>query len=208
MRTVPALVRQSKNTKVAASRFGVAVKSAAAIRAMLKPVLPDPTNNVTRYELDGALRKWLQTNPLEKTEPENSISAFQELSFNKAARPGSLFRMVKVERFAENDVLIQFPAFNPLAHVTAPKGTGIIQINLNAAVLSFLDIAKSKCERSNWRITYEDKELNLPDIILPQVTASKSLVLLVMGIEYFRANESKIDQMRWKPMEIVGSFYN
>lgn len=208
MRTVPARVRQSDNTKVAASKFGLAVKSAAIIRSMLKPVLPDPANNATRYELDGAFRKWLHTDPLEKGEPENNISFFEDFSFNKAATLGKLFRMVNVSRVNEQGLLLQLPAFNPVRDVPAPKETSSLQLQFTAATLSFDDQVPNKCICTDWHIPYEDKIVPLHEIILPGLTVPQSLALMVMGIRYYRGNQTMIDQMRWKPMGIVGSFYN
>jgi len=208
MRTVPARVRQSESTKVPATKFGLAVKSAAALRLLLKPVLPDPANNALRYELDGAFRKWLHTDPLEKTEPENRIPSFAGFSFNTAARPGKLFRMVNISRVNERDLLIQMPAFNPLRDVTAPKETSRLQITFRVAVLCFNDPAQNKCISAGWSIPYEDKTVPVSEIILPELTSPQSLVIVVMGIQYYRGNETRIDQMRWKPVGIVGSFYN
>jgi hypothetical protein len=208
MRTVPATVRQSDSTKVAATKFGLAVKSAAALRSLLKPVLPDPANNALRYELDGAFRKWLHTEPLERIEQETEIPFFKNFRFNKAATPGKLFRIVNVSRTNENDLLIQLAAFNPSRDVTAPKGTGSLQLRLSAAVLSFKDLAQNKFVSVNWSVPYEDKTVPLSEFILPALTSAQSLVLVVIGIQHCRGNETMIDQMRWKPVGIVGSFYN
>ncbi len=208
MRSVPARVRQSSNTKIAATQFGLAVKTAAALRAMLKPVLPDPTNNAIRYELDGAFRKWLHTDPLEKTEQETGIPFFEDFSFNKSATLGRLFRVVKVNRAIDDSLLIQMPAFNPLRDVSAPKETSSLQLQFTAATLSFDDQVPGKCVSIDWRIPYEDKIVPLHEVILPGLTAPRSLALMVMGIRYYRGNQIMIDQMRWKPMGIVGSFYN
>lgn len=205
--TVPAQVRQTDNTKQAASIFGLAVKSAAALRAMLKPVLPGPANNVIRYDLDNAFRKWLHTGAFEKAEEESMIPFFNDLSFNKAATPGKLFRIIKVNRVNDSDLLLELPAFNPAKEVTAPKGTTRLQLKLTTAVLSFRDQAQNKCVSADWHVPYEDKTMPLHEIILPELTVSQSLVVIVMGMRYYR-NENLIDQMRWKPMVIVGSFYN
>jgi hypothetical protein len=98
MRTVPKRVRRSDSTKIAAVKFGLAVKTAAALRSLLKPVLPDPTNNGVRYELDGAFRKWLHTDPLEKAGQQTNIPYFENFSFNNASTQGKLFRIVNVSR--------------------------------------------------------------------------------------------------------------
>jgi hypothetical protein len=208
MRTVPKRVRRSDSTKIAAVKFGLAVKSAAALRAMLKPVLPDPTNNAIRYELDGAFRKWLHTDPLEKPEQETMIPSFKDFSFNKASTLGKLFQIVHISRATESGLLIKLPAFNPLRDVTAPKGTSRLQLQFTAAVLSFSNPVQNKCVSVDWNVSYENKTIPLSETVLPGLTFPQSLVLLVMGIQYYRGNETMINQMRWKPVGIVGSFYN
>jgi hypothetical protein len=103
---------------------------------MLKPVLPDTTNNEIRYELDGAFRKWLHTNPLEKAGQETMILFFEDFSFNRAETLGKLFRIVDVSRSNESDLLIQFSDFNPLRGVTAQKTPPVY--NCNSLPQSFL----------------------------------------------------------------------
>ena len=76
MRTVPEKVRQTSNTKKAASVFGMAVRSAATMRAMLRPVLPDPASRPMMYDLDGAFREWLHTEPLKSSEPADRLPSF------------------------------------------------------------------------------------------------------------------------------------
>ncbi len=208
MRTLPAKVRRSDNTKLAATKFGLAVKSAAALRAMLKPMLPDPTNNALRYDLDGVFRKWLHTDPLKKAEPESGIPYFHDFSFNKAGTRGKIFRVVNVSRANDCGVSVQLPAFNPLRNVTAPKGTVSLQLEFAAAVLSFSDEAQNKCVSYGWSVPYEDKMVPIHEVILPELTNTQSLVLVLMGMKYYRGNETMIDQMRFKPLGIVGSFYN
>jgi hypothetical protein len=208
MRTVPARVRRNDSTKKAAIKFGLAVKSAAALRAMLKPMLPDPTNNAIRYELDGAFRKWLHTDPLKKAGQQTNIPYFENFSFNKAATLGKLFRIVNVNRANESDLLIQLPAFNPLREVTAPKGTSRLQLQFIATVLSFSDNAQNKCVSTEWSVPYEDKMVPLHEMILPELVNVQSLVLVALGMRYYSGNETVIDQMRWKPVGIMTSFYN
>jgi hypothetical protein len=105
-------------------------------------------------------------------------------------------------------LLIQLPAFNPLRDVTAPKGTRRLQLQFTAAVLSFSDQVQNKCVSANWKVSYEDKMISPYESVSPGLTSPQSLVIIAMGIKYYRGNETMIDQMRWKPAGIVGSFYN
>src|SRR6185312_3286516 len=85
IRTVPARVRQTTNTKKEASNFGSAVKTSAAARALFREILQRlPPSRPLIYKMDGALRKWLQTAPLDERDPVNDIPFFDGLSFNEA----------------------------------------------------------------------------------------------------------------------------
>jgi len=46
------------------------------------------------------------------------------------------------------------------------------------------------------------------ETIVPQLTGPGNLALALMAMRYARGNEIAINQMRWKPMGIVESFYN
>lgn len=105
-------------------------------------------------------------------------------------------------------MLIELPAFNPAKEVAAPKGTTGLQLTFTAAVLSFTDQAQNKCVSVDCHVPYEDKMIPLHEIILPELTGSQSLVVIIMGMRYYRSDENVIDQMRWKLMVVVGSFYN
>jgi hypothetical protein len=43
---------------------------------------------------------------------------------------------------------------------------------------------------------------------LTKVTGPGALALALMAMRYVRGNEMVTNQRRWKPMGIVGSFYN
>ena len=101
---------------------------------------------------------------------------------------GILFRIVNVTRTNETDLLIQFPDFNPLPDVTAPKGTTRLQLQLTGTVLSFKDQEQNKCISADWNVPNEDKMVPLHQIIIPELTAPQSLVLIILGIHYYRGN--------------------
>ena len=127
---------------------------------------------------------------------------------HKELGPGLLERVYEACFCYEPDLLIQLPAFNPLRDVTAPKGTSGFQLQFTAAVLSFNDPAQNKCLSPDWSVSYEDKIMPYHQMTLPGLTTTQALVLIVMGMRYYRGNKTPIDQMWWKPVEIVGSFYN
>ena len=209
-RTVPARVRQTGNTRKAASLFGVAVKSAATVRSLVKPLLPAVTDRAVIYALDGAFRKWLHTSPLESTAPADDLDPFEEFSFNPAARLGKLYSIVEASRTNSSDVLISLPAFNPLQDVTAPRGTQRLGVEVMAVTLPFSSTEQANCAGAKIMIPYTDAEVPAQQIQIAGVTGLKSLVLITMTVRYYKSENSTvpINQVRWKPLSIVGSFYN
>ena len=209
-RTVPARVRQTGNTRKAASLFGVAVKSAAAVRALLKPVLTGATDRSVIYGLDIAFRKWLHTNPKEYTEPAESLPAFDAFSFNKKATPGKLYRIVSVSRATGNDLLIKLPGLNPALDLAAPDDTRHLGIQFMAVVLEVDRPGEAKAIRATITIPYEDATMPAQEILLPGVTGLECLALVAMAVRYYKSGDETmpVNQVRWKPVAIVGSFYN
>jgi hypothetical protein len=210
MRTVPEKVRQTRNTRKAASVFGMAVKSAAAMRTMLRPVLPDPASRPMMYALDAAVRKWLQLGPLKQTEPVDKIPSFEHLSFNKEAYPGKVFREVSVSRKNNNDLLVKMPGIDPAADITAPVGTVKVGITFIAALLPFTGELEQKAEAAEIFLPYNNNKTDPQEVLLPAVTGLHCLTLAVMSTRFYKSmNEClPINQKRWKAAVIVGSFYN
>lgn len=136
------------------------------------------------------------------------IPSFANFSFNKAARPGKIFRMVKVTRANDHDLLIKLPAFNPVRDVTAPKESTDLQLNFFIVVLPFKGQEQKTLLTTNLDVPYIDKLLPTYETIIPDVTGPGGLALAFMEMRHVRGNEMAIDRMRWKPMGIVGSLYN
>ena len=210
MRTVPEKVRQTPNTKKAASVFGMAVKSAAAMRAMLRPVLPDPASRPMIYELDRAFREWLQTEPLQASEQQDNLPSFDNLSFNKDSYPGKVFKAVTVTRVDESDLLIRLPALRTAADIAAPAGTVRLGISFMAAVLPFNDEMEQKVIAADIFLPYTESKSAPQEILLPTVTGLHCLTLVVMSMRFYKSNNESlpVNQKRWKQTVVIGSFYN
>jgi len=210
MRSVPQKVRQTRNTKKAASVFGMAVRNAAAMRAMLRPVLPDPASRPMIYDVDRAFREWLQTGPLQANERQDKLPSFDNLSFNKDSYPGKAFNAVTVTRHGESDLLIRLPALRTGADVTAPAGTVRLGITFMAATLPFNDEMEQQVLAADTFMPYTESKSEPKEILLSGVTGLHCLTLVVMSMRFYKSNNESlpVDQKRWKQAVIVGSFYN
>lgn len=212
IRTVPAKVRQTKPTKKAATDFGIAVKSSAVVRALFRGLMPEiPANRSVIYKMDGAFRKWLKGNPLKNTEPADGISFFDDLSFNDDIELKKVLQLkVTISRSVNGGLLLQWPAFNPVAAIKAPTGTRQIVITYIVATIRMNGVDGHQCAETNFTIPYVDGMIPEREIQFENVTAFKSLALIGMAICFYKDNlqSQPVNIMRWKPAGVVGSFYN
>jgi hypothetical protein len=211
MRAVPAKVRQTKPTKKAAKDFGIAVKSSAVVRSLLRPLMPEPADRSIIYKTDDAFRKWLKENPPGNTEPVNEITYFNGLSFNDNSSIQKILQVkVTIGRGMEGSLLLQWPAFNPVTAIKAPAGTSQVVVQYIAATLNMKQPGQPQCAAANFIIPYADEVLPAKEILFENITGARNLVLVGMAIRYYKDDRQNkpINIMRWKPAGVVGSFYN
>ena len=211
IRTVPAHVKQTKPTKKAATDFGKAVKSSAIIRSLFRPLLPEPANRSIIYKMDGAFRKWLKANPLDNTEVVNEITWFDGLSFNDSCDLQKVLKIkITINRTADGGLLLQWPPFNPVTDIKAPTGTRQLDVQCIITTLPMEQPEQAQCVETNFSIPYTDEIFPVQEVELPNVTRPHCLVLVGMAIRYFKDDmqNKPVNILRWKPVGIVGSFYN
>lgn len=212
IRTVPARVRQTRPTKKAASDFGRAVRSSATVRAAFRQLMPTiPADRSVIYKTDGAFRKWLQGNPLDSAEKVNGIGFFDELSFNDHTRIKRVLNFaISANRGSDGDVLIQWPAFNPLKDIKAPTGTTLVVVNYVMVTINMNSLIQQTPVEETLTIPYTDDKITEKEILFPNATGEKCLALLGMSIRYYRhgLNGLPVNIMRWKPAGVAASFYN
>jgi len=212
IRTVPAWVRQTKATKKAATDFGVAVKSAATMRSLFGKLMPvKPPARSLVYETDGAFRKWLQGNPLSEVAPVDGIPFFEGLSFNEAVDFKGIVQVkTGITRNGDGGLLIRWPEFNPVATIKAPSGTVQLVIRYMVATIDMRLNGESHCAEANITIPYVDEVMPPQEILVQNATVPGCLALVGVSGRYYKdaLQATPINQLRWKPSAIVGSFYN
>ena len=212
MRTVPPRVRQTDPTKKEASNFGVAVKYAAVARSMFRKIVEElPPGRSVIHTTDGAFRNWLRTAPLDDNTPIDGISFFDGLSLNDTIDFRRLMQVpVHISRGDNGSLQLQWPGFNPLTSFKAPTGTVQITIKYLAATIDMRQPGLYHDVKTEFSVPYIDTTLPAGKIMMENVTAPGSLVLVAIAMYYYRDNlkNEPVNILRWKPSGITASFYN
>lgn len=212
IRTVPARVRQTAPTKKVAKNFGVAVMNAAVARSLFRKILHImPPGRALIYITDGAFRKWLHTNPLDEKVTTDDIPFFNGLSFNEEANFDRIIQAkVSIKRGLNGEVMIQWPACNPINDVKAPTGTVHIVIKYLAATIDMQQPGVYHATETEFSFPYKNETIPAKEMILKNVTAPRTLALVAMTIWYYKDNtlSKLITSLRWKPSGIIASYYN
>ncbi|HEY8658795.1 MAG TPA: hypothetical protein VIL78_07145 [Hanamia sp.] len=212
IRTVPARVRQTAPTKKEASNFGVAVKYAAIARSMFRKIVPmvQPGRSWV-YKTDSTFRNWLRTAPLGETGPANGIPFFDGLSFNEAVDFRRVMQVpVQISRGNNGSLVLQWPAFSPLATFKAPAGTHQVIVKYLAATLDMQQPGNYHEAKAGFTIPYTDTTIPAGTMLLENATAPGNLALVAMAIYYYKDDlkNAPVNMLRWKPAGIMASFYN
>ena len=181
------------------------------MRSMLKPLFPDAADRSNIYKMDGALRQWLAEKPLENPAPVDGIPFFNELSFNDAVDLRNVMGIkIGISRRDAVNVVLQWPEFNPLAHIKAPSGTARVVIQYIVATVDMAREGTHHYSATEITIPYNDETVPEQEILFENVTGANCFTLAGMAIRYYKdtIQNNPVNIKRWKPAGIAGSFYN
>src|SRR6185312_15004092 len=131
IRTKPAKVNQAPIAIKNAGIFGMAANRSAVLRALLKPLMPEPGNRKIIHRTDAAFREWLKTEPLHDPAPVDNIHAFQYLSFNEKRELSEFLRVpISVTRNADNQFELYIAQFDAVRDIKAPRYTSEISLQI------------------------------------------------------------------------------
>src|SRR5258708_22685024 len=82
MKSAPARVRQTKNTKIRSTNFGIASRAGKALRYELLPVLPFPKDKLMQSKFSGAICNWLQLQSMQSLKPSDELPHIYNFDFN------------------------------------------------------------------------------------------------------------------------------
>ena len=207
IRTKPAKVRQAPVAIKNAGIFGMAANRSAVLRALLKPLMPEPGNRKIIHRTDAAFREWLRTEPLNNAVPVNQLDAFHELSFNEKRELPEFLRVpVSVTRNADNLFELHIAEFDAVRDIKAPRYTSEISLQIMIASLKMADPTVFDCKETELVIPYTNETLPARQYVLPVSAHAGQLTIIALALHYKTGQQT--EKINWKPAGIVGSFYN
>ena len=211
IRSKPLKMNQTNATIKTADIFGMAANRSKILRILLNQLLPDPKNRECTKRVDNAFRQWLYTEPLHDQLPVDAIPFFNGLSFNEHSEWQQIFRIeVTTNRLTNGKLQFHFPELNPLQDIKAPNGTKQILIKIAVAAIQMDNPFIQDQYKTQLSIAYVPGTINPQDISIPVETARGRVSVVALAILYFTDDNGQtvVDQLKWKPAAIVGSFYN
>lgn len=150
IRTRPAKVKQAPVAIKNAGIFGMAASRSAVLRALLKPLMPEPGNRKIIHRTDAAFREWLRAEPLNDDAPVDQVDAFQQLSFNEKRELSEFLRVpISVIRNTDNQFELYIAEFDAVRDIKAPRYTSeiflqIMIASLQCRILQLLTVKKRR----------------------------------------------------------------
>jgi hypothetical protein len=133
MKSIGTNINQSKATKKCSGDFGNANVFAGIVRQLLSPILADKNIMDKRNLLHVDVYKWLLTNPLKNTSPQNEVPFITGYEFNSSSAFIQRFKKsVVVERATEGNLLLTIPSLNPMKDIVAPAYTKSVELCIAA----------------------------------------------------------------------------
>lgn len=207
IRTRPAKVRQAQVAIKNAGIFGMAASRSAVLRALLKPLMPEPGNRKIIHRTDAAFREWLRNEPLNDSAPVDQVDAFQQLSFNEKRELSEFLRVpISVTRNADNQFELHIAEFDAVRDIKAPRYTSEISLQIMIASLQMADPTVFDCKETTLVIPYTNETLPARQYALPITAHAGQLTIVALAVHYKTGEQT--ENIHWKPAGIVGSFYN
>jgi hypothetical protein len=206
MRSKPKQVRQTTATKASAGTFGKANTLGKSLRQAMKPILPSATNRQLMYRLNSALQQWLAISNDAATgiQPVPSLQHFQlntACSLQERCKPPFI-----VQWRPDSTALLNIPAINPVANITAPAGTIAVQVHLMAVACRVSDATIQAVQEQT--IAYDYTGTDHPSLQVPFAlpVTNGNLLLIAVALRYRLADkpERYCVKMEWLPAEVVG----
>ena len=207
MRSKPKQVRQTTATKASAVTFGKANTLCKSLRQAMKPILPSATDRQLMYRLNSALQQWLAINNAAATgiQPVPSLQYFQlntACSLQERCRPP-----FTVQWQAGGTALLNIPAINPVADITAPAGTKAVQVHMMAIACRVSDATIQSVQEQT--ITYDYTATDYPSRQVPFAwpVGNGNLLLIAVALRYRLQDmpERYCTKTEWLPAGIVGA---
>ena len=197
-RAAPKKFKQTKATKKRAGEFGRASGLASAIRQVLLPVIPEPSDRKMQGRLVGVVFQWLSgTIANEEGSIPDELGLFQFSETNRTVRERWKI-VLNLKRISSGELQIEIPAFIPRQSIVAPAST--VSVTCTLAVGSCDPVGGTNHGSFSTKLNYEynNTEADQRTIPIEISVPESSLVLAGVSIEYMIQSEGRVKRNKNK----------
>lgn len=207
-RAIPDKVKQSDATKIRSRNFGIASSAGRALRSLLLPVLPFPSDRKMQNKFAGAIARWLELKNLSDLLPTDNIPYVNHFDFSECPGMKERFKIsIDVTQPSANLIEVHIPAFIPTASIAAPAHTEAVLLTVTAASCNLKDGIALESFTSKINIPYNDTLINAQAISLHVPTDAGSLVISAASLRYMLAAEKQNTNPAFMPASVVDARY-
>ena len=207
-RSMPAKMKLTENTLKRSGNFAIASRAGAALRALLKPVLPFPKDRQIQNKLVGAISNWLQLHDAASLPPDKNVPFVNGFSFNPATGFAERFKVpFEVDQNIPGNVEIQLPAFVPVTAIAAPANTIRVVLTITAASCDLVKGVGLGSQTATVHIPYDTGMRNAEVIQMPVPTPPGALAVVAASLTYELGNGKAMTNVAFMPSSVIGAIY-
>lgn len=209
VRSVPARVRQSSNTKKRNQNFGVAATVGRLLRQQLGNGIPFPKDKKMQSRFSGAIIKWLGRADVQQLPAQTNLPYLSGFSFNPAANFSSRFKLtMEITRPGNTALQLHLPAFIPDQAFSVPAGTAAVELLVTAAGVNLLQTtAAANRVNTVLQVEYNDTPVAAQTIALPLNSAAGDLLVTVVSMRCLDAKGQVIGKAGFMASAVVDARY-
>jgi hypothetical protein len=207
MRSKPQQVRQTTATKASAGTFGKANTLGKSLRQAMKPILPNAADRQLMYRLSNALQRWLTVKDdtatgLKPVAPLQYFELNTACSLKERCKPG-----LTVQWQPDGTALLNIPAINPVADITAPAGTIAVQMHIMAVACRVNDASIASVQEQTIAYNYTATYYPSQQVSFSLPVSNGNLLLIAVALRYCLQGmpERYDNRIQWLPAAVVGA---
>lgn len=210
VRARPGRVRQTKNTKASAKRFGLASSMAASLRYGLESITPIDKKREIQSRLVKVMLQWLQHDPPESKGLFNGLLPISGFEFNPDAPLSAQLKVtIEVIWNDKGRILIKIPAVVPSRDISAPVKTEKVFWKICAARCTIDNPSvHQEVGSAEFEMPYNENAIAKRQIELPVALQKGQLGIVAISLSYSVRKIAWKPGAAWLPAAIVDAAYN
>lgn len=209
VRSVPAQVKQSSNTKKRNQNFGVAATVGRLLRQQLGNGIAFPKDKRMQSRFSGAIIKWIGSAQLQELTPQVNLPYLSSFSFNPAADFSSRCKLsMHVAMQGNTGLELHLPSFVPTHSFTTPAGTGAVELLVTAAGVKLLQpAAAANGIHTILHFDFNNTPVAAQTIALPLHSSAGDLLVTAVTMRFLDANGELINKPAFMASAVVDARY-